>query len=371
MSFADSVDSGKSEQVGGAAQWNEPHYDIACGAISCVAASAPTFTSFMDRSEVPGKQLPNSDDRCEAATVHLDDTLTEILLFALYIGIFLIAIAVAGLLCYFINNAKTMATSTHLAANASYHPGELAGSHETKEFKLDTGANCHITNQYDWFSDYSPRRSEFKVVGGKSTSLGTGTVLFNPTDDNGNRSVTVRLANVHFIPSSSFNLISHSKLKAAGFSVDFDELKVRYGGKVFSFQEYSGIYPWSESVLASSSMAPAPFVSMALDSQGRDTWDWQFIRSEFAALNEKYGPFDIELFRNDNNSLLEEGYNEIQNAFNQPWAGKSNYGKPGSFTACSPRLWLTSTPAPQTPSSCSCCPNGNLRTGGTSPSTLS
>ena len=67
---------------------------------------------------------------------------------------------------------------------------------------------------------------------------------------------------------------------------------------------------------------------MASNSLGRDTWDWQFIRSEFTPLNEKYGPFDIELFRNSNNNLLEEGYDEIQNAFNQPWASKSNYGNP-------------------------------------------
>ena len=155
----------------------------------------------MDVSEAPSPQLPNSAGGYKNEPVHVTDSLTEVLLFALYVGIFLIAIAAAGLLCYFISNAQAATTPSHFTANASYYPDDSGGSHQLKEFKLDTGANCHITNQYDWFHDYQPRRSEFKVVGGNSTSLGTGTVLFNPTDENGNRSVTIRLEKVHFIPS--------------------------------------------------------------------------------------------------------------------------------------------------------------------------
>ena len=209
------------------------------------------------------------------------------------------------------------------------HRNHYTPHNYSKEFYVDTAANQHVTNDKSWFDTFHENRTDFSIVGSDpSTSYGTGTVLFYPTEVSSGRPICVTLTDVHYMPDNPFNLISHSRLKASGFIVDFHDLLISWNDFTFNLYEQNGLYPWPEQLSSSTSMASSQFVSAGISKTGRNTDDWQFIKSEFTALNERYGPFDTELFRNANNALLDTGYDESDNAFRHLWASSCFYGNP-------------------------------------------
>ena len=135
----------------------------------------------------------------------------------------------------------------------------------------------------------------------------------------------IALRDVYYLPHQPHNLISLSKIEAAGFEWTPRSCRLRIPGHVFTHSKHNGLYPWHESATAAAVRPAVP----------RDRADWQVLFSKFNAFMAPLTPPGAaprshwrELFRKAGNEICTTGFNVTDSAFDHSWAGRDNYGNP-------------------------------------------
>ena len=206
-----------------------------------------------------------------------------------------------------------------------------------KVFNIDSGAEVHVCNNYNWFDNIELQNVNVSGVSTNATiAEGIGTVTFCPVNSEGLQ-VPIQLTNVYYIPGQPHNLISWSKLQDSGFQWRPDENILRFGIHIFFYERSGGVYPWSEFIDNFDEDSHMPSVAAATSaspSVPRDRADWQLLIPTFNDILGNYTPAGepqqhwFELFRKPGNELCTKGHSVTDSAFNHDWAGRDNYGNP-------------------------------------------
>ena len=100
----------------------------------------------------------------------------------------------------------------------------MENSSLSTSFLADTGASHHICHDPSYFCTLSLLPRPFKVnhVDGSVDVTHCGTVILEVDSDS--RKQLLRLANVLFMPSMHFNIVSLQRLRAANFIYTFNEI---------------------------------------------------------------------------------------------------------------------------------------------------
>lgn len=219
----------------------------------------------------------------------------------------------------------------------------------TKRWLLDSGANSHICNDEYLFATYKIKKKCFSVPGGKSQSIGVGTINLKIHNSITNQYDIVVLTEVSHIKGSP-NLIATGKLNninlhvdtVKGYLIHSDSTKHSY--KIWVSTDGLLVLPCITGFKLSSqqnseSSETDHLLSRQNLNKGSLNHSTQFSESEyhsdiklnpelFKKMNEKFGPFETELFSSDTNCQLENHITEKQNSFLTEWVKSFFYGNP-------------------------------------------
>ena len=177
----------------------------------------------------------------------------------------------------------------------------------------------------------------FKTAGGLARSHGTGIVSLIIDDKSSSKTFILNLTNVAYMPSAPMNLVSIGKLQhQQGFYLNNRKQVLENGKQSIHVVELGELYYIEgrvklgqinlqvRSELRPSGQSVRKAVSIV--DKTVDRTDWQLLRPKFDRLNSKYGPFQLELFKNKTNNLLPA--NGVTDSFDLSWYGKIIYGNP-------------------------------------------
>lgn len=245
--------------------------------------------------------------------------------------------------------------STDGTINTINHRQISISESKNNRWLLDSGTTDHICNDLSMFADYKSSNKIFEVPGGKSRSKGVGTVNLKVFNRKTNSYDVIVLKGVSYIENAP-NLIATGKLNKINLHIDTVRNVIFHNES--SMHEYkisvsednllvlpciTGIllkYPVnietdhlvSKQALRKASLNASLNVSLNASQSYvvNDEYheDIKLNADIFNKLNEKYGPFNMELFASEENHLLPSYITAEQNSFLQEWTKRSYYGNP-------------------------------------------
>eukprot|EP00217_Crustomastix_stigmatica_P000746 CAMPEP_0183819754 /NCGR_PEP_ID=MMETSP0803_2-20130417/64299_1 /TAXON_ID=195967 /ORGANISM="Crustomastix stigmata, Strain CCMP3273" /LENGTH=463 /DNA_ID=CAMNT_0026064643 /DNA_START=725 /DNA_END=2116 /DNA_ORIENTATION=- len=201
-----------------------------------------------------------------------------------------------------------------------------------EELLFDSGATIFCFNRKEFFStlDLTQHPSTLGISSqGAEDADGVGTVCISMRDTDGVLA-TLRLTDCRYHPNQPFNVISEPLMYEKGwtFSSETNLLKAPDKrtfrlcriGKALHFDDAK--------IITSADKGNKAEFCAAVTTHPRS--DWQLSKTHFSEIMEKHCPDStlkkIELFRTENNKLLEHGYTEEDDAFTKLWIKALFYG---------------------------------------------
>jgi transposase InsO family protein len=129
--------------------------------------------------------------------------------------------------------------SNHVAFTAISDPPD-SGLHPDVTWYLDSGASNHYCHLRELVKDieHCSSRPDVKSAGGdRMPIMGCGSVFINlPPDRHTKRSLLIKVSDVCFVPTMTVNLLSVSRITAAGYTVEFgaSDCKIKEGKRVIA-----------------------------------------------------------------------------------------------------------------------------------------
>ena len=191
--------------------------------------------------------------------------------------------------------------------------------------------HCCNTKEAFEFIDTEKIDTFHVVAKDLSYSSGTGNLNVEMLDTN-RQAHDICVTNVAYLPDTPMNLLSVGQLKQSGWTVDVMNLTLSHSSDVnviFDITAEGNMFKLNGKY-AEDATSTLSAVTPAVTPAQRDTSDWQLCQSVF---NELIAMFDTdteicELFRNQNNALLAQGYDVGEDSFTIEWVHKLFYGNP-------------------------------------------
>jgi hypothetical protein len=181
-------------------------------------------------------------------------------------------------------------------------------------FYLDSGATDHICNTKDFYSKFELKTQQFTVPGGTTTTEGIGTIILHLKNIQTGNEDTLILKEVAYMPQSK-NLISTGILNKMNLHVN-TEYNILYSAtqqKGYQIQEANHLLSLpcviktsKFSVLLTPNnnkrkspegmLQTATLATREIPQEPEYQEDIKFDTQKFHDLNNKYGPFQVELF---------------------------------------------------------------------------
>ena len=213
-------------------------------------------------------------------------------------------------------------------------------------FYLDSGATDHICNTKDFFSKFELKTQQFTVPGGTTTTEGIGTIILHLKNIQTGNEDTLILKEVAYMPQSK-NLISTGILNKMNLHVN-TEYNILYSAtqqKGYQIQEANHLLSLpcviktsKFSVLLTPNnnkrkspegmLQTATSATREIPQEPEYQEDIKFDTQKFHDVNNKYGPFQVELFANKSNNLLPTFYTRDTDSYSDEWSHRSFYGNP-------------------------------------------
>ena len=173
--------------------------------------------------------------------------------------------------------------------------------------------------------DYSNVET-FETAGGQAFSEGTGLVILSIKDTYTQKLFQLNLHGVAYIPEAPMNLISIGLLEEKGFYLNNRKRIIENGKQSINIVKLGNLYKIDARALTQNTVQNTNQTKQQI--QTVDKSDWKLLPSYFNKLNAKYGPFQIELFKNSTNNLLPVPSGSPKDSFDMLWAGQTIYGNP-------------------------------------------
>ena len=173
--------------------------------------------------------------------------------------------------------------------------------------------------------DYSNVET-FETAGGQAFSEGTGLVILSIKDTYTQKLFQLNLHGVAYIPEAPMNLISIGLLEEKGFYLNNRKRIIENGKQSINIVKLGNLYKIDAKALTQITVQNTNQTTQRI--QTVDKSDWKLLPSYFDKLNSKYGPFQIELFKNSTNNLLPVPSGIPKDSFDMLWAGQTIYGNP-------------------------------------------
>ena len=190
-----------------------------------------------------------------------------------------------------------------------------------KRWILDCGTTSHICNDRNLLSTYSAERKLFSVPGNNSYSCGVGEIKLKVHNKVTNRYDVVVLTGVSHLLNAP-NLISTGKLNKIDLhvnTVDNELFRIKnnmhkYNIKsVPSYAETDHLISNQELHISNTAISQFGHTGMLNHTNSDEQvsneeyqFDIKLSPELFKALNQKYGPFEMELFASDTNHFLDQ-----------------------------------------------------------------
>ena len=137
---------------------------------------------------------------------------------------------------------------------------QMSDNNLANELSLDSGATSHMIKSESLFIDIDKEYSGSitNAISSKSLISGKGTVEIRVFDSNGSER-KIKLSNALLVPNNTRNLLSVSKLRAAGNEVLFGRtLEIRTkNGTVFPFEERDSFFLSGTTLITKKSQSSA------------------------------------------------------------------------------------------------------------------